>query len=267
MTVEERVVTALRRQQPDRVPVFIFLNPYVDSWHTQDPSYRQVLEACRQYADVVYDYYFPGGMLFTAAEPVPECRDLGDGIVERVLHTPAGPLTSLTRTDWRGGGTLRRWITKPEDVDRLLSIPYVPIRPDLSQVLATRARLQGLAVAQVTLNDPICIAGLVDEMTMAVWTIERRDLIWRMLEVACARLLEALRYCLESGLGPLFYFNGPEYALPPLMSPRDFEDFVVRFDTELVRLIHRYPGTYAIMVGSSSRDIRLRGSFVIADKM
>lgn len=247
MTIEERVLTALRCEQPDRVPVFTFLNPYVESWQTEDPSYREVLAACRQYADVVYDFYFPSGLIGTAAEPARETRELGDGRVEWILHTPAGPLTSITRADWRGAGTIKRWVTEPEDVDRLLSIPYEPIRPDLTGFFETKARLEGLAIAQVTLNDPICIAGLVDEMTMAIWTLERRDLLYRMLEVAFERLLEELRYCLESGLGPLYYFNGPEYALPPLMSPNDFEEFVVRYDTEMVRLIHQYPGTYAII--------------------
>ncbi|MFA6108072.1 MAG: hypothetical protein WDA75_04805 [Candidatus Latescibacterota bacterium] len=94
MTIEERVLTALRCEQPDRVPVFTFLNPHVESWQTEDPSYREVLDACRRYADVVYDYYFPSGLIYTAAEPARETRDLGDGRIEWILHTPAGPLTS-----------------------------------------------------------------------------------------------------------------------------------------------------------------------------
>jgi len=61
MTTEERVLTALRREQPDRVPVFLYLNPYVDGWYTAEPSYAAVLEACREYADVIYDWGFPSG--------------------------------------------------------------------------------------------------------------------------------------------------------------------------------------------------------------
>ena len=47
MTGEERVLTALRRQQPDRVPVFIYLDPYTENWATLDPSSAEVL-ACRR---------------------------------------------------------------------------------------------------------------------------------------------------------------------------------------------------------------------------
>jgi hypothetical protein len=247
MTTPQRVQTALRRQQPDRVPVFTFLNPYVATWQGDDPSYAEVLAACREYGDTVDDFYFPSGPIYSAAVPARQSRPLPDGQLEHTLLTPAGPLTSVTRADWRGGGTVKRWITQPEDVERLLSIPYEPIRPDLSEVQATRLRLAEQAIGQVTFNDPICIAGLVDEMTMAIWTREQRPLLRRVLDVACERLLEELRYCLEAGLGPLYYFNGPEYALPPLMSPADFEEFVVAYDTQLVRLIHQYPGNQVII--------------------
>jgi uroporphyrinogen-III decarboxylase len=241
MTTEERVLTALRCEQPDRVPVFLYLNPYVDGWYTAEPSYAEVLEACREYADVIYDWGFPSGFFFTAAELEGKRRDLGSGTVEHVLFTPRGPISTITRPDWRGGGTIKRWITTPEDAERMLSIPYVPPRPDLRPFLETRERLRPQCVAQATFCDPICLAGWVDEATMALWTLEQRPLLRQLLDVAQERLRDQIRYCLEQGVGPIYYFNGPEYALPPLMSPRDFEEFVVEYDTPLIDLIHTYP--------------------------
>jgi hypothetical protein len=46
MSVEQRVLTALQCGQPDRVPVFLYLNPYTPSWYSNEPSYRAVLKAC-----------------------------------------------------------------------------------------------------------------------------------------------------------------------------------------------------------------------------
>ena len=247
MTTEQRVLTALGLGRPDRVPVFIYLNPYVEAWHTTDPSYAELLEACEEYADVIYDWGFPSGFFHTAAQVETETRDLGDGRVEHIRHTPAGPLSTIGKADWRGGGTLKRWVAQPEDVEPLLSIPYVPQQPDLSGFFETRQRLEGKCVAQVTFADPICIAGLVDEAAMAIWTIEHRDLLRRMLDAAFDRILAELKYCLENGVGPVYYFNGPEYALPPLMSPADFEEFVVQYDTRLFELVHSYPDTYVIV--------------------
>ena len=247
MTITQRVLTALRCEQPDRVPVFIYLNPYVESWHTQDPSYAHVLQSCEQDADVIYDWAFPSGFFHTAAPMETEVRQLPNGRGEHIRHTPAGPISTITKANWRGGGTLKRWVAEPKDVERLLSIPYVPQRPDLTPVFETRERLKDKCVAQVTFADPICIAGIIDEMATAIWTIEHRDLLKNMLDAALERILDEVKYCLDAGLGPVYYFNGPEYALPPLMSPRDFEEFVVEYDRKLVELVHSYPGKYVII--------------------
>ena len=247
MSTEERVLAALRCEQPDTVPVFLYLNPYIESWYNKDTSYSDVLSACEKYADVVYDWSFPSGFFHTAAQIASESRQLSDGMIEHIRHTPAGPITTITKADWRGGGTIKRWITQPEDVERILSIPFVPMQPDFTAFFETKKRLSGKCVAQVTFADPICIAGLVDEMVMAIWTIERRDHIKRMLDVAFERLTYQIKYCLDNDVGPIYYFNGPEYALPPLMSPSDFDEFVVEYDTKLIDLIHSYPEKYVIV--------------------
>ena len=247
MTTEQRVLTALRCQQPDRVPVFIYLNPYCQSWYSDEPSYRPVLRACEEYADVIHDWYFPAGFFHTVTPLERESRLLADGIREDVIHTPAGPLHRRFALDWQGEGrgTIKRWITTPRDVECLLFIPYVPARPDLTPILDARGQKRW--IVQATFDDPICIAGAVDETVMALWTIEHRDLLRAMLEEASRRILAELAYCLQGGVGPIYYFNGPEYALPPLMSPRDFEEFVVEYDTRLVELVHSYPGNYVII--------------------
>ena len=247
MTTEDRVLTALRCEQPDRVPVFLYLNPYVESWHTQDPSYAEALKACEQYADVVYAWGFPSGFFHTAATMETESRQLPDGCTEQIRHTPTGPISCITKPDWRGSGTMKRWISEPEDMERLRSIPYVPQQPDLTPFFETRERLRGKCVAQATFADPICIAGLIDEIALARWTITHRDLVRQLLDAAFERIMDEVRYCLENGVGPIYYFNGPEFALPPLMSPADFDEFVVEYDRQIVDLVHSYPGNYVII--------------------
>lgn len=248
MTTEERIITALRRETPDRVPVFLYLNPYVDhAWYSREPSYAEVLQACRELADVIYDWAFPQGLFFTAAEIPTERRELGGGLTETRWHTPAGPLTTVKRDDWRGGGLVRRWIHSAADLERALSVPYVPPRTDLAPFLAEKKRLGDRVVAQVTFADPICAADWIDEAALAVMTIEERPLLKRFLDVMFDRVRDALRHCLAAGVGPVYYFNGPEYALPPLMSPDDFEEFVVAYDRQLIGLVHQTPGMFTII--------------------
>ena len=247
MTTEKRVLTALRGEQPDRVPVFLYLNPYSDAWYVSEPSYAAVLRACEEYEDIVYDWGFPSGFFCSAAELDSHTRDLGNGLTEHVRLTPTGEVTTVTRSDWRGSGTVKRWVTTPRDAERLLSIPYVPPRPDLSAFISTRERLSPRCVAQATFADAICVAGLIDEAAMAIWTIEERGLLRQLFDACQERLIDQLRFCLDNDVGPIFYFNGPEYALPPLMSPADFEEFVVAYDTELIKLIHTYPDRRVIV--------------------
>lgn len=52
MTSRERILTVLRRQQPDRVPVTIYeYSPYVADWPAQEPSYAPLLELERKFGD------------------------------------------------------------------------------------------------------------------------------------------------------------------------------------------------------------------------
>ncbi|MFH0880695.1 MAG: uroporphyrinogen decarboxylase family protein [Lentisphaerota bacterium] len=247
MDTEQRVLTALRGGQADRVPVFLYLNPWQQQWYNKDPSYAAVLKTCEELEDVLFDWGFPSGLFHTAAKIETEAHDLGNGVQETRLHTPAGPLTTVRGPNWAGGGLIKRWICGPEDIERALSIPYIPQRPDLSPFFSEKRRLAGKAVAQATLADAICSAGWIDETALALMTVESRSLLKHFLDEMFVRVMNDLRYCLEAGVGPIYYFNGPEYALPPLMSPDDFEEFVMAYDTRLIELVHQRPGTVAIV--------------------
>jgi uroporphyrinogen-III decarboxylase len=271
MTSEERLLTALRRGRPDRVPVSVWLNPYVTKWATGideavDPDaagYREVLEAARDCADAEYDWAFPTGLFHTAWDTAPDrgrtgTERAGSGRLRHTVRTPRGILDSVVQ-DRPGGGTAKHWIENVEDARRLLSMPYEPVRPDLSGFLAARAASAGRYLAKVTLADPAGSLGLIDPATCALWTIEERPLLRDILETAFTRIADELAWLLEGGAGPLFYFNGPEYALPPLMSPADFEEFVVACDTRLVDQVHRGGGI--TQIHSHGRVSRFLESF------
>ena len=248
MTIEERVLAALKRETPDRVPLFIYLNPYTaGTWYKKDPSYDELLKASERYADIIYDVNFPWGFFHNAVELDEEVKDLGNGVTARIVHTPKGPLSEHRKADWRNEGIVKRLLCDPGDVERLLSLPCRPPRPDLKPFLTEQERLKGRAVMQITFPDPVCTAGLIDETSLALWTIEKREMLKDLFDTAFERVSGEIRYCLEGGMGPLYYFNGPEYALPPLMSPDDFEEFVVGYDKKLADLIHAYPGNFVII--------------------
>ena len=247
MTSEERQLTALRCGQPDQVPVMVWLNPWLPRWATGiradiDPDaagYREVLEVARECADPEFDWSFPAGFFYSAWDVHWQSERIGPERIKHTVQTPKGPLTNVVQ-DRSGGGTEKHWVETVEDAKRLLSIPYEPTRPDLSEFRQARASSQGRYISKVTLADPVCTVSYIDPTLCALWTIEERSLLKEILDVAYERISDSLDYLLSNGIGPLYYFNGPEYALPPLMSPRDFEEFVIEYDTKLIAKIHSY---------------------------
>ena len=71
-------------------------------------------------------------------------------------------------------------------------------------------------------------------------SVEDRSLALRLIETIAERIFVHTRGLLEAGARPIFIIGGPEFATPPLLSPRHFDDFVVRFDRPLIDLIHDY---------------------------
>jgi hypothetical protein len=196
----------------------------------------------------VYDFHIRTGLFCTAYAYESEQTEVSEGLTRITLQTPKGEIYQEFTQDWRGAGEVKRLITTEEDAERVLSIPYIRPELDLEPYFRKRDELKGKAVAQVTLSDPICeIAGNMSEETIAMWTIQNRPLLKKLMDQMLERQLDVISSLLEQGVGPIYYFNGPEYALPPLMAPDDFYEFVVEYDRKLIDLIHSYSDTYVII--------------------
>ena len=137
MNTEERFLTALKCKQPDRVPVTLFLNPYTKNWATEDKSYTKLMDAVKEYSDVVYDWHFPFGHFNTAVVKDYKTEDIGSGKIKQSINAPKGELCRIIQ-DKFGGGTEKHWIESLEDAEKVLSIPYVPCRPDLNEFFKTK---------------------------------------------------------------------------------------------------------------------------------
>jgi uroporphyrinogen-III decarboxylase len=74
--------------------------------------------------------------------------------------------------------------------------------------------------------------------TFAMWSVEHRDAITRFLDEIFRRQMECIRHVAKAGCGPVWAYVGPEVCIPPLMSPRDFREFVVAYDRRIVDDLH-----------------------------
>jgi len=126
-------------------------------------------------------------------------------------------------------------------VERILSVPFRFDKPDLAGFFADRERLGDRGVMQVGVSTPmVCVSRLFHFDQFLEWCAAEHDLIDRLIRTVFERIHVKLEWLLQQGIGPTFWFGGSEQATPPMMSPRYYDDFVVKYDGRLFDLVHRY---------------------------
>jgi len=235
MTSRERTLTALRGGTPDRVPIWAWgVHPWLGP---VDPSVQPVVDAYLERGDTIH-WWSPGaGTFLTASDQVSataqtrpsELPEFDEHVV--VYETPAGELTQINYASREGkpGYCKKHLLQTPEDAQKLLSIPYVPPRPDCSTFFSLQDELGDAGVLMVAVpSDPMyALNNLTGSETFAIWSIEERGLIRELVGEFARRIVDWVEWALSQGVGPLFGYVGPELCIPPLQSPADFEELVV----------------------------------------
>ncbi len=241
MTSRERLLTALRGGKPDRVPVWAWgVHPWLGPCH---PSVQPVVDAYLARGDLLH-WWSPGcGVFLSATDQVSVASERRPsalrGFEEHVVtyDTPAGPLTEIHYASLEGKpGYCKKHLLETEaDAEKLLSVPYVPPRPDCSAFFALDRELgdRGMPIVTLPADAMYLLNNWTGSETFALWSLERRDLVRRLIGILQARLQEWLAWLISQRVGPLFGYVGPELCIPPLQSPRDFEEFVVGPDREV----------------------------------
>jgi hypothetical protein len=261
MTRKDRILTAMRHGQPDRVPVSSYeINPWDPAaWQHGDRSYADVLAATREYADCIWMWDPPIGNAALDRITTRACPTDGSARVTTVrIETPRGDLVSRSR---RRGGIKTSWTVEPlvkdeEDIDRWLSIPFEFAAPDLASYFEAETRVGDDGIVQGDIADPLCeIADLPGLQGFASLSIENPARIREMMDQAQERLLVCLEHVLKNTPVPAFRIFGPEYAAPPIMAPSAFREFVVPYDREIINLIHKYGRLARLHCHGGIRDI------------
>jgi len=230
MTSRERILTALRHQTPDRVPVSPFGLGHLD----RDG------DVCRELIARTDPFLTAGlgGNPLVGANLPAETRDEGSDTVT-VIHTPAGPLTQRRRRTDITSAQVEFPCKSAADVEAYLAIPYEPVRPDVEGFLAYRAQIGEDALVLANFVDAICLpASILSPEDMCLLWMDDPGLLVRTCEVAAARLNafvdEACRGDVDA-----FRIVGGEYATEQL-GPTGFDALVRGFDTEMVEIMHRH---------------------------
>lgn len=238
MTSRERLLAAFQSQPVDRVPVKVWTaSPWLEVWH---PSFQPILDVALEKTDLAIQWGMDTGYYMTSREAVD--ITVKDGPSEHedyrerhvTIHTPLGDLYEIHAYSpiHKPGYTKKYAIETIEDARKFLSIPYVPIEPDLSDYFAKTEELgeRGIMIAQIDFEPIYAAQMLTGSETLAIWLLEERDLVREMVEVLTRRVVDRVDYMLSRGVGPVLGYYGPELCIPPLARPQDFQEFVVEAD-------------------------------------
>jgi len=188
-----------------------------------------------------------GSGRFLTGRDIPVTREvtktaLGE-LVRTTLETPRGALTMTTRVDTAVNTT---WTTEHllkdvGDIDRFLSVPWEPYRPDLSGFADVRDKLGDRGVILPHLSDPIdCVGGAFEFADFMVLCFTEKKRIRYFLDAMLERVMDYLEYQLAGGVTGLFRICGPELATAPYLPREYFREFAADYDKKLVEMIHSY---------------------------
>ena len=267
-----RIRGCYRGEKIDRVPM---CSPI--SWHpmrdvdAEDPPLWRKGEGFRRLARMVQQYCDPHPLWSPVATPSVFAKYSYQRFLEApeqyietmpeqklspartrhttVLHTPQGDLTWAYDED---EGIETTWdmvkpVQSPRDVERLLSVPYrfePPPASAFEPMREYRRQAGADAVGGVNINSMVAmLCGVMEFEQVLEWTLTEPGLLRQLADAWLNRTRERVDYLMEQGAGPVWHFNGVERASPPMMGPRQWEQWVVPYDGEIMRQIKaRDPG-------------------------
>jgi len=185
-----------------------------------------------------------------------------------VLHTPKGDLYWAYEED---EGIETSWdrvkpVRTPEDVEKLLSVPYrfePPAPSEFEPYRKYREETGELCLGGVGLTSMVAmLVGMMPYQQVLEWILTEPEAIKRLADAWLERNRRQVQFLLEQGVGPVWHFNGVERACPPLMGPRQWEELVLPYDGELMRLIKETDPDSIIHVHCHGRVGRLLPLFL-----
>jgi hypothetical protein len=273
MTRRERLMATLRGEPVDRPAVcFYEINGFdqdpsdADPFNIySDPSWKPLLDLARERSDSVSRLGV--GFAGTPPDPLEELTSVeswdepgGSRFTRTTIRAGNRELTSTTRRDpdidttW----TVEHLLKDLDDFRAWMDLPRAEFGglPDVASVLAEERRVGEAGVVMIDCADPLCtIAQLFDFGTFSVIALTEPELTHRALEQVQSLALARTEAVAEALPGRLWRIVGPEYASPPYLPPRLFEEYVTRYDAPMVEAIQSRGGFARIHAHGNLREV------------
>ncbi len=251
LTSRERLMRIFRGEETDRPALKLWgAGKYREGDRLMHSDYAPVAARASEITDLfggsgsAFDIYYGkngAGMVLS------ETRETGRGTWRDnhiTYRTPKGDLHAIHRWSTAGepGYVLENAVKDADDLKKLLSIPYEPFEFKDNHA-AAEAHMGDRGVVCFGLDHAAyAVHRMTGSETLAFLSIEERDLLDEVIATFADRIYRHTENAVMAGIRAPFAWVGPELYIPPLMSPKDFDDFVLKYDRPLCSLIHNGGG-------------------------
>jgi uroporphyrinogen-III decarboxylase len=138
---------------------------------------------------------------------------------------------------------MEHFIKEPEDIRKLLSVPYEPFPFSANSYIKAVETLGEDGIVMFGLDHAgYALQRMAGSETFGLLSVDERELVDGAVSVLSDRIKAHAKAAIEAGLRPVFSWVGPELLIPPLMGYTDFEDFCFKYDKPLCDMIHNAKG-------------------------
>jgi hypothetical protein len=149
------------------------------------------------------------------------------------------------------------YLRSREDAERYLSLPLPDPEVDVASFPEAVAAVGDTGIVDVNLgfSPGGTVAQLFGSTTFAMMTLTDRDILHALCERHTTVIMNRLKVLIAGGVGPYFSTAGQEFVAPPLHGPGDFYDFNVKYDKQIIDLVHDAGGRVHVHCHGSIRNV------------
>jgi len=250
MNSRERLLAAIRCEQTDRVPISTYelVGFNSQAFENNEPSYKRLMDTIREKTDCVCMWDMKSSHTIAATscpERLSSIQKRGENYTDTLLtlSTEKGELTSSRRvydnvyTSWQ----YKHWCASIDDIDKILSIPFVPLTYDDSDYDRIRNEVGDNGIIMASVSDPVDLIMFSMEFGESlVWAMTETDHFTKAMDEMHRRNMINLENMLKTRVVDLYRICGPEVITPPYLPLPFFKRFVTPYVKEMTELIKSY---------------------------
>lgn len=258
MTRRQRLMATLEGRPVDRPAVSFYeigsfkYNPDdPDEFNVHnDPSWRPLIRLAEEQTDIIRLIGAkplndnPAAANYLAAEKWQEGKSR---YVKNTISICGRKMTELTRRDadtdtvWK----LEHYLKDIDDLKAFVELPFevFAYQYDCEKLLQFDKELGDAGIAAFDTADPVCrAADLFSMEDFTIFAMTEPQLFHRLLQKFADIIYPAVEDAAKRCPGRLWRIYGPEYASEPYLPPALFNDYVVNYDTQIIKTIQKYGG-------------------------